>query len=325
MDIQRLKRLSGQYDSLSEMWKEVKVDTSTAKSTKASAAKTKENNKDVGKNKAATEINSNKDKIAAELIDIDDSSITPEEGKMDAAGQKAQGKTERQFHTVVIGDNGAPNVSDETEIEELDTETWNESIAFVVTSEEGKVYVAEMTETNVVGVDNVESALLFKTLEEAQEAAERFEIAEVRQVTLKEAVETTEQNPLVTVWEGPESDGPSPRGIVGHMNLSTFCKIHGCSMDGLASEVLAAGPGTRIPVQCQHPGEQSKTMYIECSEHNTDHFDYQPSLKLEAEDVVECEPTIVEKVEPSTIDTINWKSSERSSLTQLARKLREGK
>lgn len=182
MDIHRLKRLTGQYTSLSEMWKEVKVDTSIDKSTKASHLKMQQNNKDV-KNTPIEKAATDKLKVQAELVDIDDSSITPKEGKKDAAGQKASGKTERQYHTVVIGSNGAPMVSDTTELDTVDVETWGEG--YVVVSPEN-VYVSAITESDVVGVNGIENALFFKDQETAEVVASMFEEVEIRRVTIQD-------------------------------------------------------------------------------------------------------------------------------------------
>lgn len=179
MDIQRLKRLSGQYSSLSEMWKEVKVDTKTDKSMKAARSKAKENNADV-KNSNFDKVDLGDQETAAELVDTDDSTITPEEGKYDAAGQIATGKTEHQFYTVVIGDNGAPNVSDSTTIDTVDVGAWGEG--YVVASEDN-VYITEYTKDSIVGGDKLEHATFFKTQQMAELVAENFDNVEVRKVT----------------------------------------------------------------------------------------------------------------------------------------------
>lgn len=180
MDIQRLKRLSGQYSSLSEMWKEVKVDTNVDKSMKAARSKAKENNAEV-KNSNFDKVDLGDQETAAELVDTDDSTITPKEGKKDAAGQKADSKAkgERQFHTVVIGDNGAPNVSDSTTIDTVDVETWGEG--YVVASSDA--YITEYTQDNIIGGEKLNDAVFFKTQEMAEAVAAMFEDVEVRKVT----------------------------------------------------------------------------------------------------------------------------------------------
>lgn len=175
MDIQRLKKLTGQAPSLVEQWKEVNLKKQNE--TKQSKKKVADNNK-TPKNASAEDVSTDKHEIAAELVAVDNKATTAKAGKKDAAGQKAKAKTEKLHHTVSIGDNGAPNVDDNTTLDVVDVETWGEG--YVVASADN-VYVTEY-ETSLVGSTDLEQAVVFKTLEDATVVANMFETVEIRKV-----------------------------------------------------------------------------------------------------------------------------------------------
>jgi len=291
MDIAHLKRLSGQPTSLNEMWKEVKV-ADQQKSAKKSAKKAKENNVD-SKNKAAKDVRTTDAKadiandVSAELIDVDDTSITPKDGKKDAAGQKTIKAGERLFHTVSVGDNGVPKVDDSTTIDTVDVETWGDyGEGYVVSSTNGKVYVSEMTNQAIIGSAKLSDAVIYETECAADIVAKLFKHAIVRKVqklhplmeaaddcdddfeSLNEAVETTREDPLVVIWGVPKSTKYPEQGLTGHMNLSTAAKIYRFDTTGVAEAINNAAPGQRIEVK----GEE-KSIWLEPSQHNSKYFE----------------------------------------------------
>lgn len=175
MDIQRLKQLTGQAPSLVEQWKEVKLGKQD--STKQNGKKVTDNNK-TPKNQSAQDVSTDKLEVDAELVDVDNKATTAKAGSKDAAGQKAKAKTERLYHTVSIGDNGAPNVDNNTKLDVVDVEKWGEG--YVVASTDN-IYIAEY-ETTLVGTADIEHAVVFKSVEHATVIANMFESVEIRKV-----------------------------------------------------------------------------------------------------------------------------------------------
>lgn len=85
---------------------------------------------------------------------------------------------------------------------------------------------------------------------------------------------TTALNPLVTVWEGPESIGYDYQGLVGHLNLKTEADIAGfAATPKLAQTIIAAGPGKRTPVKGKY-----RTVYLELSQHHEGDMSRQAEL-----------------------------------------------
>ncbi len=188
MDIERLKKLSGQGGTLVETWKQVKVADNASKAASQSAKKQKENNT-TGSNKTATDVRTTDKQsdiandVSAELVDTDDTSLNAKDGKKDAAGQKVIKAGERLYHTISIGDNGAPKIDDSTTLDTVDTEKWGEyGEGYVVSSTEGNVYVSEITDQILLGSADISEALVFETMDAAEVVAKLFKHAEIRKV-----------------------------------------------------------------------------------------------------------------------------------------------
>jgi hypothetical protein len=181
MDVNRFKKVTGQM-SLLEYWKEINP-MADYDSKKSNEDKAESNNKDV-ENKDILDVRTiDKDadisnEITSELVDTDDSSISPEEGKKDASNQKVIKAGERLYHTVSIGANGAPNVNNYTKLDYVDVESWGDySEAYVVSpNEDDKVYISEVSETTLTASNDIMNAMIFESVDNAKLLAEMMDI-----------------------------------------------------------------------------------------------------------------------------------------------------
>jgi hypothetical protein len=75
---------------------------------------------------------------------------------------------------------------------------------------------------------------------------DRQRLLELAGVLVEGPPKTTEENPLVTVWETERSKDYPESGLVGHMHLTTAANIHNFKWGSLAGKLWEAGVGKRI-------------------------------------------------------------------------------